>query len=88
MVPRSVPRRLVVPPLPISAKSLAKRDDLFTYFKNAFVCFLAVLGLHRCVSFSLAAESRGHASAVHTFLAVLASAVVECGLQGTWAQQL
>ena len=88
MAPRSVPRCLVVPPLPISAKSLAKRDDLFTHFKNAFI-YLVFFG---CAGssvlrglFSGCREQGLFLFAVHMFLALMASVVAEYGLQGTWA---
>ena len=48
--------------------------------------FLAVLGLHCCVGFSLVAESRSYSVAVgHRLLIVVASLAAEHRLSGTWA---
>ena len=49
------------------------------YFKKIIYLFLAVLGLHSCVGFSLVAESGG------CCFIVVASLVVEHGLWGIWA---
>ena len=51
-------------------------------FKNNFIyLFLAVLGLHCCVGFSLIVASGGHSLAtVHRLLIAVASLVVEHGL--------
>ena len=60
-------------------KSIKK---LFTYL----ILFLAVLGLHCCMGFSLVVKSRGYSLVVvHGLLIVRASLVAEHGLQGAWA---
>ena len=54
------------------------------FHKTLNTClFLAVLGLHRCVGFSLAAASMGSSPVVvEGFLPVAASLTLEHGLQG------
>ena len=50
--------------------------------------FLAVLGLHCCVGFSLVAMSRGYSViAIHRLLTAAASLVAEHRLQARWLQQ-
>ena len=49
--------------------------------------FLAVLGLHCCVGFSLDVISRDYSLvAVSGPLIAVASLIGECGLWGTWAE--
>ena len=64
----------------ILALQICSSVPFFTSF-YLFILFLAVLGLHCYVGFSLVAASGGYSlAAVHRFLIAVASPVVEHGL--------
>ena len=62
---------------------------IFLFFKKLFIyLFLAVLGLHCCVGFSLVAVSKGKSLVVVCRLLIVAASLVrKHRLQGAWASE-
>ena len=64
-----------------SSSPLDYSEILFYTFLVLFIYFLAVLGLHCCIGFSLVAASRGYSLTVlHRLLTAVTSRVAEHGL--------